>query len=1244
MASSSSPVVVGKLEVRTGQSIAAFAAVSEPNTLEDGAEITVRIVDDAGVLREKSLHAFDWDFYTVVKARRDGPVRIEVSRRIDLQIELRPADARSSVGASSWSDAQPIELGRDILGTADERPYIAAGAQDSYQGLLTGQHWYKFEPRRRQLVFFNVFADDRDVPADLEVFTESGGELESYREGSHQYRPEATQNFPGLSNYRTRIVEPGQTYYLRVSANHPAYVLRTAAYSAGSSRAPAEAVRLGMDALVSLGDAWLNNIPRRGSVATRDTMAHAETQNRIACHPTQFTTRAYLTALKNGYVPVQSAAADNLFWQLRNNPRPFPGHDGVNWARMIFSARTVSSRVPVLLAGRFGESSPVTREVARGAAGFLDLHYRGLKSLADDEADGASPSVSPAEIALQSWQTYRLAGRLDRAADIENQLIAFVPKNVIDLNWQLAGLATINPRAHATQIGKLKERLWRAQHADGRFGYALDASGESADFISYHALYALAVSGSPLSDPRIARLAELTWRAQQPSGFWQGEPVVKAFNTPFRETQFAVMALATLYPARFAMDSRGPAEIRYPAASKIAMRQRAIDLRRTQTPDTAAVRALLGSANPRDRWTGLRVLAQQFREWTRDAELLAAVRSAAADPLAANRLMAASTLARWYAWSPDPSILETLTARAGAESNPRVLRMVQEAIYNTLDENIGYAEAWMRTMSDPADRDRTVKALHARSREQAAILARHLGDGVSREKKLRILNALWDLPIRHAAIPEANRQRTEVVLPAYYEEFSSGVAALHEPGFEYAPYREAAQFGYDARQGFHKTRVGNDSELIDLSGAGPELEAALIACLDPKDPDLTIHALKAGAALGSAMSAKFTARVLDLAVSGDAELRATIRYVFERHARGRLLLGDPDRPDQALVSALLRALEPRNHDALAVALPLLAEVEPGSPLTREADLQGRLDRLLREAPVEFRDRALAASAVFPRLADSPLMRQMMLEALASNDRQLESRVVDLVIQHYFSDPRLPALAEQFARAAQGRVRTQLLDALDHARFSLKVTALSLYNPTGLFVPKDSNLFSSDKVQEFVAVSLADKHDDVRAAALDLVRQHRKLRDSPNVKAALNRPHAEPWPRSQALRAGTSPENAWPDFDFFVNRVQPILARAGADGKACVMCHATHGVFPLRVPSRDRFTEAQSRDNYRFALRVINLREPSRSLILVKPTRPNDSSGDPNLYLATHNGGERWAGNEASEEYRTILDWIRGARR
>jgi len=59
--------------------------------------------------------------------------------------------------------------------------------------------------------------------------------------------------------------------------------------------------------------------------------------------------------------------------------------------------------------------------------------------------------------------------------------------------------------------------------------------------------------------------------------------------------------------------------------------------------------------------------------------------------------------------------------------------------------------------------------------------------------------------------------------------------------------------------------------------------------------------------------------------------------------------------------------------------------------------------------------------------------------------------------------------------------------------------------------------------------------------------------------------------------------------------------------------------------------------------VVNVAEPEKSLLLIKPTRPTDSAGDVQDYLATHNGGQRWQGNEKSPEYQILLQWIRGSR-
>jgi hypothetical protein len=74
-----------------------------------------------------------------------------------------------------------------------------------------------------------------------------------------------------------------------------------------------------------------------------------------------------------------------------------------------------------------------------------------------------------------------------------------------------------------------------------------------------------------------------------------------------------------------------------------------------------------------------------------------------------------------------------------------------------------------------------------------------------------------------------------------------------------------------------------------------------------------------------------------------------------------------------------------------------------------------------------------------------------------------------------------------------------------------------------------------------------------------------------------------------------------------------------------------------------FSDQDSEDNYKYAMHVVDINNPTQSLVLIKPTRPTDSAGNVGDYLATHNGGQRWHGNEASWQYRTILEWVRGGR-
>ena len=79
--------------------------------------------------------------------------------------------------------------------------------------------------------------------------------------------------------------------------------------------------------------------------------------------------------------------------------------------------------------------------------------------------------------------------------------------------------------------------------------YPFDKDGKPADFISYHSVLAASLAGRrPETDAQLASAVNAMLAAQRPEGSWEGDPVYQGFNTPFRATQFAVMALSTLYP------------------------------------------------------------------------------------------------------------------------------------------------------------------------------------------------------------------------------------------------------------------------------------------------------------------------------------------------------------------------------------------------------------------------------------------------------------------------------------------------------------------------------------------------------------------------------------------------------------------------------------------------------------------------------------------------------------------------
>jgi HEAT repeat protein len=1366
---------------RAGAAYAVTVSVKNPAQLQGIDAVHATVSDGQGELESKWLHAADLDFYLTMRARAAGPVAVNLSGaqgtempEIAASITRIPELSASSSGKAgerrgviasgpngTWQTAQPFELGQTIFGSDDERPYAPSRSEDAYGAMVKGFQWFQFTFREREpkLVYFALNVTDRDIPYDVDIFQmgqDSDGKRDvvPFTDGEFVYKVEATQNYPGLYRFRTRILQPGRQYYVRIAANHPAYQLHTYLYSVPPNKDPHEAVRAGMDFLVNMGDSWLSNTPRRGAVALRTTMQHSETQLCIACHPTQFTTRGYLKAVEKGYAPTQRASLEFLADRIYNNARPLYGEPNTNWVRIIYTARTVSSRLP-LIAHAFEQN--VTHDPPRSKfdvpyASFLRIHYKGVTELPGDEADGCEPDVSPFEIATQSWHTFDLAynethdqqwqGERDH---VEQLAAPAEPKNVIDLSWKIMFYSEINREKYTTQIASLIDKLYEFETPEGAWPYPFDKKAKPADFISYNAVLALAEAGRrPETDEHLALAVKAMLAAQRPEGSWEGDPVYQGFNTPFRATQFAVMALSTLYPGTTKAKNWNAAYAPPPAAlaandlpllleqldqfwdlasepqlkqirnvlatsdqplareaaaralghmadrgavavlikglgdpSKMVQTSSAYALRMVLSrrasvaaEDRRQLAAALASPDARTRWGAARVFNQHFRSLTDDPQLLAALERDLNDPVPAVRFAAAGGVWRWYYWQVDqPEVrrgtLEALAVRLNTERDAMVRRGLQESIYNLLDENTGYLSAWVRASATDEDKDRINTGYEAVARDQAQVLAKVLREGTPLGRE-GILNALWDFHIRHYALPTLKADTVSIGLPAVLTKYVEGVPDLHRPGYEYSPYREAVEFKYDVHNGFFQTRIGNDSDLVHFfKSSGPELEEALLACLTGADDSMKMEVLKAGSTLSEAGDARFALAALNLSEDANADVRQTVRYVYEGGQRGILNLDTPTAPDPKLVDKVVEILNHGNPDSQAVVLPLLAALPEKSPWQQQASVEQALRSMLEANPrPKNYGPVLDAASSFTALMREPELQKQVLAGLNSSDIEVSRAAVRICFEHFLKDPNsAETMKTAFANLNDSAMQVFIEEAGNPAflkrRLGVAGGAVSQdqdYLNRHAAALKIKEPLDYPLVVDTILAALVGSDANVSAAAMDTLRKVKDVEQRADFRAAMNHLQDSTNPRLKLIatnvlngkKLADALRDVQPgsvlDFRYFATKVEPILATPGRDGKACVFCHASHVIFKLEPPNAEGvFSDQDSEENYKYAMRVVNIAEPDKSLILVKPTRPFDSAGNVGDYLATHNGGQRWHGNESSEQYRTILEWIRGGR-
>jgi hypothetical protein len=377
------------------------------------------------------------------------------------------------------------------------------------------------------------------------VFRIVNRKLQEFHDGEDPVSgPHEVQALPG-NKFSPRVLAERGAYYVRVHANHPEYKLRTQVYDPPPYDDPRQAVRTAIDYILSAGDSWHANTPRRGGILDRVSNVHQETSLCVACHATHFPQRAALYAAHNGYPIHARQQLQFLAERFYNNPRPFYGFEqtGAVWARMISAPANVLSRMAHLLDLYESEVTLERRpEYPRSVAGYLKLYYADRDKLPADESNGNTPLVSAHEVAWYSW-------KITKDPRLPGMIAVGDVKNMVDLCYQTQALADMDREKYKERIDRNAERILSLQRPDGQWSMRFEPNQPEVEFQTGHALWALAAAGIPASNPQVAKAIGYLLGRQEAFGGWM-DPLqsFENFRTPFRETQMAILALSAYFP------------------------------------------------------------------------------------------------------------------------------------------------------------------------------------------------------------------------------------------------------------------------------------------------------------------------------------------------------------------------------------------------------------------------------------------------------------------------------------------------------------------------------------------------------------------------------------------------------------------------------------------------------------------------------------------------------------------------
>jgi HEAT repeat protein len=1320
------------LPLRAGWIYSVSVAVQNPSQLSPDAMVRVAVRDSQREIVRKTLHVGDPDLYVLMRASAEGDGQLSVSgSNVTVTAKVRewanvpPSASIETEPNDRPQDANAFELGKPVFATADDRdfipPYSFADRGPTFEPKPIvseqGVDWFKFtyDGDTPRLVYFELDLLDREVPVDVAIFREQNGSLQAWKNGSDPVAdPHEIQALPG-NKFTTRVIERG-AYYVQVKGNHPVYQLRTLTYDtppysqlpvsseqlpvngaqdagrktqdAPLDEAARRAVRAGMDYIIAAGDSWFTNTPRSGGVTTRVASVHAETAQCIACHPAHFSTRAEQVAIRNGYPVRQRGALKFLTERLYNNPRPFYGHKGATWARVISASANVMSRLAYVVnlhEKNFPDPTTLARntECLEGIAGYLKIYYKGRTQLPADESNGNTPLVSAYEVAGHSWivfdELYQRTKNAEHRAT-RDQLRRLIEQDKIkdmrDLCYQTIDFVQIDPKANAERIRKNCERILSLQRGDGQWSMLFDPNSPAVEFQTGHCLWTLALAGYKPDQPKIAKsIRTLLSRQQAWGGWFDPKQSYENFRTPFRETQFAVMALSEFFkgkegetqntdpcswssaftplpdrldfsrpdaligqldqiwdkPTEAVMqdvlaaaghdeplvkraacealgrvgDGRAVAPLMEALGdeNKVVRHGGAWALRELATRrglGLPQIAQALNSPNDYTRRGAAFIFAQHFSYLTRgngSGAMATALLQRISDPDVFVRIYATRGLWQWFYWTDDDAvrgqIVDAYLARMSVPEHAWMRRNLTEGFYNICDENVRYLyNNWISLLAQKEDRNKATQAQHA----QMVMLAEKISNALTNGNDL---------------------QKTAILL---------GMTDYH---LRKSPDR----FGYgiviDAPNNLFG-RIGNDVETVKFyDESAPIVENALLKMMD--NPNLRRAATVATFTLRENKTVGklplYFLRTIANEPNGGA--RETMWEYF------RFMPLNVTPQNKAEYTALVTPMISGYRESRLAAFDTLKRV--GGELQDDEQLVNALKAyLVSDAASSWKSQLLSALNGMTRLHHERETKLFVRQALTGDDETILRAAAQLTFSSptFENDPLVRNALHTLLGNADTAKRTVLLDVIN----------------------RDASTFGSLQAVSLVAECLQDQDERVRQQALGIVQKSQAMQQNPAVRLALTNLLKDPNDRiaaaANALYSGESASNLlqqdiskYLDYEFFKAKVQPLFNQtARMDGKSCAHCHSTHTILRLHRPNeRGSLTEEQIRDNYFSALKVVNLLEPEKSLLLQKPLSDASTEGVLNAAKLPHGGGKRWDGID-SAGYKTILEWIHGAKK